>query len=400
MNRRSRAGWLRCTLQIAAVIGIGVIHGTCSASSDRHCLARDLRSDVRLDRAVDSIVNAALEDGFSGQVAIARNDRLIYSRAAGFSDNDHEVPVTAATLFQVSSLTKYLTATLVMAALDQGRLDTADSVRSLAPGTHLAQHDITFAQLLSHRSGLGSSYAAEGLADADAALGAIDRQPFDADRIGQFHYSNDGYDTLAILIERLYRRPFEALVREEVFEPACMHHARLWADLDARDPRRVGQPVEPISAGLFERNYGFLGSMGMLVNADDLVAFEVAMHSGRVLRRSTYEELIRPRVQTSIGMAAYGAFVSQVPGIGTRIAALGSEDWGDNAILADYPDCGFVVAVVTSKGPLEVKGDRLFRSRISSAIEPLLAKRCSKGPPEPAENRKFAGAVGANGGQR
>ncbi|MCB1570882.1 MAG: hypothetical protein KDI72_07555, partial [Xanthomonadales bacterium] len=74
--------------------------------------------------------------------------------------------------------------------------------------------------------------------------------------------------------------------------------------------------------------YGFLGSMGLLVNADDLVAFEVAMHSGRVLRPSTYEELIRPRVQTSIGMATYGAFVSQVPGIGTRIAALGSEDWG------------------------------------------------------------------------
>lgn len=385
---------------MVAMIGIGIIHGTSSASSDQRCLAREPRSDVRLDRAVDSIVNAALEHGFSGQVAIARNDRLIYSRAAGFSDNHREVPVTAATLFQVSSLTKYLTAALVMAAVDQGRLDTADSVRSLAPGTHLAERDVTFAQLLSHRSGLGSSYAAEGLADADAALRAIDRQPFDSRRIGQFHYSNDGYDTLAILIERLYRRPFEALVREELFEPACMHHARLWADVDARDPQRVGQPAKPIAAGLFKRNYGFLGSQGLLVNADDLVAFEVAMHSGRVLRPSSYEDLIKPRVQTSVDMAAYGAFVSQVPGIGTRIAALGSEDWGDNAILADYPDCGFVVAVVTSKGPLEVKGDRLFRSRISSAIEPLLAKRCSKGPPGPAANKKFAGAVGANGGQR
>ena len=400
MNRCCRANGLRCALSIAAILGIGMVHDAWSASSDRHCLARDLRADTSFDRAVDNIVNTALDDGFSGQVAIARNDRLIYSRATGFSDNDREVPVTAATLFQVSSLTKYLTATLVMAALDQGRLDTADSVRSLAPGTHLAQHDITFAQLLSHRSGLGSSYAAEGLADADAALRAMDHQPFDADRIGQFHYSNDGYDTLAILIERLYQRPFEALVREELFEPACMNHARLWAEVDARDPQRVGQPVEPISAGLFKRNYGFLGSQGLLVNADDLVAFEVAMHSGRILRPSTYEALIAPREPTSIGMAAYGAFVSQVPGIGTRIAALGSEDWGDNAILADYPDCGFVVAVVTSKGPIEVKGDRLFRSRISSAIEPLLAKHCSKGPPASAANKKVAGAVGASGGER
>ena len=200
------------------------------------CPSVDHRVDAGLARLVDPIVVAAVADGFAGGVALMRDGALIFDRVAGFSDRRGKVAVTAATLFHVASITKYVTALLTLAAVDEGRLELAAPVGRLAPGTRLAERGVTFLDLLAHRSGLGSSYAAERKSDPAAAFEAIDSQPIDAAKVGRFRYSNDGYDLLAVLLERAYNRSYEELVREKVFSRACLDGPRLWADVDLTDP--------------------------------------------------------------------------------------------------------------------------------------------------------------------
>ena len=61
--------------------------------------------------------------------------------------------------------------------------------------------------------------------------------------------------------------------------------------------------------------------------------------------------------------------------LGRVLSARGYEQWGDNAILNHYLDRDLILAVVTSKGPAEVEGERPrpFRSRLAREIEAVLA---------------------------
>jgi CubicO group peptidase (beta-lactamase class C family) len=296
---------------------------------------------------------------------------MVYSRVAGFADGEGKVPVGDRTLFHVASITKYLTAIAVMKAVDAGKLRLDDPMAKYLPETKRAARGITLADLLAHRSGLGSSYVAEGIDNADRALAAIDAAPLDEAKAGSFRYSNDGYDLLAIVLERVYAQRYEDVVRDNVLAPACIADAGFWGEIDLADPAKRGQPLEPPSPALAKRNYGMLGSAGFLVTAAALARLESELDAG-LLSKPSLEELRKARGRLSLGEATFGAFLIQHEKLGRTISARGYEDWGDNAILNHHLDRGVVVAIVTSKGPKEGTGDP-FRDTISKAIESVLA---------------------------
>jgi CubicO group peptidase (beta-lactamase class C family) len=333
------------------------------------CAALQEAADPALESRLGAIVDQAVSEGFAGQVALIRKGRLVFHRAAGYADLNGHVAVTESTLFHVASITKYVTAAAVLRAAELDLLDVDASIAPLVGQGALAQRSTTFADLLSHRSGLGSTYAAEGQRESASALAAITDAEHPKGKAGRFNYSNDGYDLLAILLERTSHRPYEQFVRDEVFAPACIEGAEFWGDVDLKDARRVGQPLTPIEAGLVGRNYGMLGSAGLLISATDLAAWQFRLHSGRVLDEGSIERLMAPRDKIGVGHATYGAFLVDHPRLGPVLSARGFEDWGDNAILNHYPSCESIVAVVTSRGPAENSGKPPFRSSISEAIE-------------------------------
>ena len=326
---------------------------------------------------VDKVLDAAVASGFAGGVAIVRKGKLIYVRVDGYSDNARQVRVTDATMFHVASITKYLTAVLILKAAEVGKLALGDPIAKFVPELALGKRGITIADLLAHRSGLGSSYAAEATSEPIAALHAIDAVPYDETKRGSFHYSNDGYDILAIIIERVFGVAYEEAARSGVFAPACLENSGFWGQAALDDPHVVGQPVVAVSPELKRRNYGMIGSAGFLTTAADLVRLQSALASGRVLRSASLAELWSARGTASIGQVAYGIFLVEHSALGPTVSARGSEDWGDNAILNHYRRDDVIVAVTTSKGPREGTGD-LFRNTISKGIEAVLS--AERGP--------------------
>jgi CubicO group peptidase (beta-lactamase class C family) len=326
---------------------------------------------------LDPVIDAAVADGFAGQVAIMRGGALVYVRAAGFADLAGIIPVTNDTLFHVASLTKYFTAALTLKAVEDGRLSLDSPASTVFAGTKLAERDFTIGDVLSHRSGLRSTYAAETTHDASAALDAIAAANAANLKDSAFHYANDGYDLLAILLERLYAQPYESLFRAMLAAPAALQHFAFWGEAALTDPLVRSQPLEAHPAALLTRNYGLIGSAGLLITAADLVHWQQALQTGRVLSGEALAELYKPRESVSIGETLYGSFLIESPRLGPAISARGAEDWGDNAYLNDYTECGFIVAIVTSRGPAEGSGKPLFRDRLIEAIEGKLASRCA-----------------------
>jgi len=159
-------------------------------------------------------------------------------------------------------------------------------------------------------------------------------------------------------------------MHEQVLGRACLEGTRLWSEVDPTDVSVVAQPLEPFPAQLLARNYGMLGSIGILTTAEELARFQYALSRGSVLTPESYQALVAPRVAMSLGHAALGAFVIRSDHLGDVLSARGAESWGTNAILNHYATQDLIVAVVTSRGPSDGKGE-LFRNRLSRGIEKL-----------------------------
>ncbi|MEE2565388.1 serine hydrolase domain-containing protein [Hyphobacterium marinum] len=330
---------------------------------------------TELTTTLDTVLADAAADEFNGQLAIWQDGVWLYSGSVGFADRERTRPISGETLFELASTAKYLTAIMVLQAVDAGRIAVTDTVSPYLDGSAIAERGTTIEELLSHRSALGASYAAEAVYSNEAALAAIDAEDYDPARRGDFRYSNDGYNILGLLLERLHGRPYEALAYRDIIDPACLDHTGFWSEPGIGDPARLAQPAEGYPESLVGRNYGMIGASGYLASAADLVRLQAALLDDRLLSDASRAELFAPRIVISLGAASYGGFLVDDPHLGRFHSARGSNDWGTNAYLNTYFECGIILAVTTSSGRTG-PDNRLYRDVITDAVTPLLEPYC------------------------
>ncbi|GLF99118.1 serine hydrolase domain-containing protein [Streptomyces yaizuensis] len=156
----------------------------------------------------------------------------IHEVATGVLHRGTGAPVTPASLFQLGSIAKVYTATLVTRLADLGALDLDAAVADLVPefsaaGSPGADRGITVRQLLSHTGGLPCDFSYDPgrgddcLARYAAAVGSIapDRPPGLA-----ISYSGTGYAVLGRLVEVVTGQVWDAALRDRLLDPLGLDH--------------------------------------------------------------------------------------------------------------------------------------------------------------------------------
>jgi CubicO group peptidase (beta-lactamase class C family) len=152
--------------------------------------------------------------------------------AAGVTNVTTGVDVTPETVMHIGSITKVLTATLVMQLVDEARVELAAPLKRYVPDFHVADRDaterITVEMLLNHTSGIDGEYFPDGGPDAQRIEDAV---PLIA-RQGQIHapgaelsYCNAGAVLAGYMVRRLLGRSWYTLVEERIFEPLELRHS-------------------------------------------------------------------------------------------------------------------------------------------------------------------------------
>lgn len=179
---------------------------------------------AQLQRTLDSAVRAVPLRGASAAVVLA--DGRIWRGVAGFSVPG--VPLDTAMRLGIGSITKSITATLLVRLAEQGRLSLDDSVGRWLPRISHVDPAITVRQLLNHSSGVFDVTNAPGyrdsiLADVNARwtpqrmLGLL-RPPLFPRGTG-WSYSNTNYQLAGLVAEAAGGRPLHQLVRETLLNP-------------------------------------------------------------------------------------------------------------------------------------------------------------------------------------
>jgi CubicO group peptidase (beta-lactamase class C family) len=132
--------------------------------------------------------------------------------------------ITAQTLFQLASVSKFISACLVITLAKQKQLDLYQPIDFPDHGTGSGV-TVTLAQLLSHRAGFCRTVGFEGLRrDAGSPQSDLDvtvpcRLSYDVQAIGRYHYSGCHYWLLQKLLESELQQSFEQLLQRWLCQP-------------------------------------------------------------------------------------------------------------------------------------------------------------------------------------
>src|SRR5882757_3157034 len=164
-------------------------------------------------------------------VAVAAGDEVVEA-AAGVLSKATGVDATPDSVFQVGSITKVWTATLVMQLVDEGKLDLDAPVRDYVAEFSIGDDDaaarITVRQLLCHVSGFeGDIFTDTGKGDdcVEKYVATLTGTPQLFAPGEMFSYNNAGYCVLGRIVEVLRDKPYADCLREHVITPLQLTHA-------------------------------------------------------------------------------------------------------------------------------------------------------------------------------
>jgi CubicO group peptidase (beta-lactamase class C family) len=312
---------------------------------------------ARLDEAREKagVVGASLAVLHDGEVSAAASGVL--NKATG-------AEATTDSLFQIGSITKTYTATLVMQLVEQGTLELDAPVTDVLPAFRVADAattpQITLRHLLTHTSGFdGDHFADHGRGDD-----VLERYTASCSELSQttpigalFSYNNAGFSVLGRVVEVATGQVWDAALRERLLAPLGLDHSATLPE----DVLRFGAAMGHIGPDLPPGpQWGLPRSVGpaglICATATDLVGFARShLEPGSVLSAESIATMQQPvvRIPGPAGgplpeQQALGWMLSDLGGV--RVVGHDGGTIGQSARLRFVPETGTAVALLTNGG--------------------------------------------------
>ncbi|MCH9685044.1 MAG: beta-lactamase family protein [Deltaproteobacteria bacterium] len=254
----------------------------------------------RLDAVVTAWHDAGL---FSGVVLVADEGEVVWQGAVGLAEVATARPNTVDTVFPIASLTKQLTAVLVMQQVEQGTLQLDTTIAEVLPWYRRDTGErITVAHLLRHVSGLPDIDPAVYMQPDPRAAQA--RWLLDNHGSGDlrfepgtnFGYTNTDYHVLTAMLEEVTGLGYEQLLAERILEPLGMQDS----GIARRDSDRRGWAVDyvPTEDGWIVapafRWENWQGAGAMRSTLADLHRWNQALSSNQLVSAETWKTMLTP----------------------------------------------------------------------------------------------------------
>jgi CubicO group peptidase (beta-lactamase class C family) len=318
------------------------------------CAPKDAADGVGagLDRARTYLRSAARDAGLSGVVLIGRGEEIVLEEAYGLADAELQVPMRTNHRFRIGSLTKPVTASAVLVAVDRGVLALDQRVCRLLPTCPRSWEPVTVRHLLTHSSGIADHFGDLEAVPVEATAKELRRvlealPPDEALRAApgsEYAYSNFNYVLLGAVLERVAGLSWEAILRQWVFAPLGLK-ATAYDAVYAIMEDRVRGYTRHDSLGLRNIDYddhAAYAAGGLLSSAGDLFRWSRGVFTGRLFSPRLVQESLTPHA----GDYGYGwqtrKFFDR-----TVHNHTGGID-GFSSHLAHYPDDGLTIIVLSN----------------------------------------------------
>ncbi len=246
------------------------------------------------------------KDGFNGAWLYAEKGEIVSKGAHGFRDPEDRLPITEDTIFQLASVSKTFTAAAVMLLMRQGLLSPEDGITKFFP--EIPYPGVTIRHLLNHTGGVPDYFddmdwfiriwkeekRVPGNDEILRFLRETKAKPYFVPGEG-LHYSNTGFNLLALLVERLSGIPYEEFLQKNIFEPAGMTSTRCchirrdgvpfenYARATVFEDGKWVADVDSAEDGIVTAFDGLNGDDYVYTNIFDMLRWDRALREGRLL---------------------------------------------------------------------------------------------------------------------
>jgi CubicO group peptidase (beta-lactamase class C family) len=316
------------------------------------------------------------------------------------------VEVTAGTLFQIGSITKVFTATVVMRLVEQGLLDLDKPVVGYLPELSLSDPDltsrVTMRHLLTHTSGIDGDVFTDTGGGEDCLeryVAELSQTPVNHPLGATLSYCNAGYSLAGRVVEKVTGQVWDDALRDLLTGPlgarrtvtlpdeALLHRTAVGHIHEGDEPPRR-TPVWGIA-----RDSGPAGT----VNADmaDLLAFArmhlrdgVATDGSRLLSAATARAMRAREVEVPDPHAiadSWGLGWFRLGAGGTRLIGHDGNTVGQSAFLRLLPDHDLAVGLLTNGGHTRDLYESLVREVVREVVRDLTGVELTAPvvPPQP-----------------
>ena len=300
------------------------------------------------ERAFEKFTKAYVGPAPGCAAAVSLNGDVVFEKAFGIAELEHNVPNTPQTIFESGSVAKQFTAAALVLLQQDGKLSLDDPVRKYIPELPDYGSPLTIRHLLNHTSGVRDwgtvmSLTGAGRGDRvsqDLALDVITHQrALDFTPGSEYSYSNSGYNLAAIIVERVSKQKFPAFVEERLFKPLGMKNSSWRDDYQRIVPGRA-QAYSHQGTGPWRLNMPFMnvyGNGGMLTTVGDWLKWN-AMLDSRSLGTALVDALETRGVLNDGRKIAYALGLTVDTYKGLKDVSHGGSTAGYQTFLARYPD--------------------------------------------------------------
>lgn len=252
----------------------------------------------------------AENDRFMGSVAVIGGDEVLYSKALGYADVESKITNNSETKFRVGSISKTFTATLVMKAVELGKINLDDTIDHYFPRVQNAQ-DITVRHLLNHRSGITNftdrsyfSWYTKPITQA-ALLDTIISKGIDFKPNTDYAYSNSNYVLLTFILEDVFDSSFDTILDEHIVNPLQLKNTGYGETINTSQNEAKSYTMGTTWEIELEGDMSIpLGAGGIVSTPTDLCLFVKALLSGKLISTLSVQEM-KPAGDDSYGFALY-----------------------------------------------------------------------------------------------
>lgn len=240
---------------------------------------------------VDEIIRERVDAGETPGIVVAvYKDGKTNYYSYGYANVADQRKPDSKTLFEIGSITKTFTTTVIAQQAQEGKIKLTDPAQSFAPtdGVIPVRGDkvITFEDLASARSGLPrmpdnfdpSDHTNPYLGyTADKMYAFLKDYKLPRDIGSQYEYSNLGMGLLGSLAGRIDGKPYREVVESRILKPLKMKSTFL--NTPGRQDKNSAQGYsdgKPVSAWTWSDESCLQGAGGLLSNAEDMMTYLLA----------------------------------------------------------------------------------------------------------------------------
>jgi len=245
---------------------------------------------------------------FDGAVIVAENGKIIYKAAFGFANREWNIPNKTDTKFMLGSVSKPITATLMLIQVQKGLISLSKTIADYLPEfTNKPAANITIKHLLSHTSGMPNYDIIKDF------FPRISRQNFTREDYvkvfmdsalafepgSRYFYSSWGYFTLGYIMERVTGKSYSQLMKEDIFDKLQMNNSGSYQHLQIVSNRATGYDYSfgGFTTADFRDQSNTMGTGDLYSTVEDLFKFHIALSNHTLLNKELTDEMLSPGIR-------------------------------------------------------------------------------------------------------